>query len=257
MPTGPTAKSQSNSRRKHLETELEEQKQRYGVLTERIKAIDSDLGQALDGEQRLTLRERRKDLVAERQEVVASMEEIESQLAALAEGEQVVERPPDRQVAAAPADAGRGEGKPVVQVEAAAPDLLTLSKPFLLELIRIPAGEFLMGSDPGRDKVADDHEQPQHPVSLPEYYMGKFPVTNAQYGVFVQAQGHEPPEHWEKGGIPAGKRQHPVVNVSWHDAMAFCTVAERAGKAGVSPAKRGGVGKGGAGGGWAHLSVGR
>jgi hypothetical protein len=58
------------------------------------------------------------------------------------------------------------------------------------ELILIPAGEFLMGSDPSKDKYARDDEQPQHTVYLPDYYMAKTPVTNAQYAAFLEATGH-------------------------------------------------------------------
>jgi formylglycine-generating enzyme required for sulfatase activity len=89
-------------------------------------------------------------------------------------------------------------------------DLLTLTHPFPLDLIRIPAGEFLMGSDPTRDKDAQPNEQPQHRVYVSEFYIGKYPITNAQYAVFKKIQ------------IPSGKENHPVVNVLWHDAVTFC-----------------------------------
>jgi formylglycine-generating enzyme len=94
-------------------------------------------------------------------------------------------------------------------------DLLVIDTPFHLELMRVPAGEFLMGSDPARDKNAQSDEQPQHRVYVSEFYIGKYPVTNAQYALFVSAQ---------KIALlkPKGKDNHPVVNVSWEDAMAFC-----------------------------------
>ena len=97
-----------------------------------------------------------------------------------------------------------------------------ITDPITLELIHIPAGEFLMGSDPFKDTMADIDEQPQQHIYVPEFYIGKFPITNEQYAVFIKATGHRVPGHWEDGEIPAGKENHPVVCVSWHDAVAFC-----------------------------------
>jgi formylglycine-generating enzyme required for sulfatase activity len=99
---------------------------------------------------------------------------------------------------------------------------LTLTHPFPLDLIRIPAGEFLMGSEPTKDKDAQPNEQPQHRVYVSEFYIGKYPITNAQYAVFVKATKHRAPSHWEKGVIPSSNEHHPVVRVSWDDAVAFC-----------------------------------
>jgi formylglycine-generating enzyme required for sulfatase activity len=91
------------------------------------------------------------------------------------------------------------------------------------EMVLIPAGEFLMGSDPSVDKDARDNEQPQHTLSLPDYYLAKTPVTNAQYAAFVQATTyHRQPGGWEHGKPPKGREDHPVVNVTWHDAVTYC-----------------------------------
>jgi formylglycine-generating enzyme required for sulfatase activity len=103
--------------------------------------------------------------------------------------------------------------------------------PFEPEMILIPAGEFLMGSDPRKDEYAPYYEQPQHTLYLPDYYLAKTPVTNAQYAAFVQATGHDPPSHWEGGKPPQGKEDHPVVYVTWHDALAYCRwLAEATGR---------------------------
>ena len=89
------------------------------------------------------------------------------------------------------------------------PHLLTIDKPIHLELVRVPAGPFLMGDD-------------KHTVDLPEYYIGKYPVTNQQYAAFVQATNACVPNHWKEGKIPAGKENHPVVWITWDESVAFC-----------------------------------
>jgi formylglycine-generating enzyme required for sulfatase activity len=109
-----------------------------------------------------------------------------------------------------------------VRAAAPKPDALTITSPIRLELVRVPAGKFLMGSDPAKDKDARDDEQPQHSVYVPGFYIAKYAVTNVQYVAFVRAVKHSLPGGWEGGKIPAGKENHPVVNVSWHDAIAFC-----------------------------------
>jgi formylglycine-generating enzyme required for sulfatase activity len=90
------------------------------------------------------------------------------------------------------------------------------------EMILIPAGEFLMGSDPQKEPEYYDEELPQHRLYLPDYYLAKTPVTNAQYMVFVRAAGYRLPGAW-KGGKPTdGKDDHPVDCVTWNDAVAYC-----------------------------------
>ena len=102
-----------------------------------------------------------------------------------------------------------------------------------IELIRIPAGPFRYGSADS-DKMAFNNERPQRTVDLPEYWIGRAPVTNAQYKRFLDANPGQrvpfvqadwaTPYNWdEKRRVyPAGKADHPVVLVSWDDARAFC-----------------------------------
>ena len=135
-----------------------------------------------------------------------------------------------------PASSSQQHPPLIPQPQPQSAQLLTLNSqlaplPFEPEMILIPAGEFLMGSDPQKDANAREDEQPQHTLYLPEYWIAKTPVTNAQYAAFVQATGHGAPEHWQKGEIPQGKDVHPVVYVTWHDALAYCTwLAEVTGK---------------------------
>ena len=77
--------------------------------------------------------------------------------------------------------------------------------------VPVPAGEFWMGGGSG-----------VHRLHLDTFWISRVPITNAQYRFFVEATGQAPPRHWENGRPPKGKESHPVVNVSWRDALAYC-----------------------------------
>ncbi|NES71743.1 MAG: formylglycine-generating enzyme family protein, partial [Okeania sp. SIO2D1] len=79
-----------------------------------------------------------------------------------------------------------------------------------LEMVKIPAGRFLMGS-PETEAKRIDWESPQHNVDVSEFFMGKYPVTQAQW----EAVMGNNPSHF-KGA------NRPVENVSWNDATEFC-----------------------------------
>ena len=55
-----------------------------------------------------------------------------------------------------------------------------------------------------------------------DYYLSAYKVTNAQYAVFVLETGHKAPKYWTNGTYPNGKAKHPVLNVSYSDAVAYC-----------------------------------
>ena len=100
------------------------------------------------------------------------------------------------------------------------------ASPIDFDWVTIPTGEFTMGSDKSKDSMARDNETPQHRLTLPEYRIARVPVTNAQYQHFVTATGHTAPQHWTNSKNPQGKEEHPVVNVTWHDAQALCEWAK-------------------------------
>lgn len=79
------------------------------------------------------------------------------------------------------------------------------------EMIRIPAGEFVMGRD-------YKDERPAHAVYLDSFEIGKYEVTLAQYREFCTITGRRQPA--VNGWYP--KDDLPAVNVTWFDADAYC-----------------------------------
>ena len=115
--------------------------------------------------------------------------------------------PPER------ADAGRilsvlGDPRPGTGVVNGLPDIVWCD---------VPAGEFMMGDNRG-----DSDEQPAHKLTLSNFRLAKYPITNAQYAVFVEATNRSAPSQWEGNTPPVELANHPVVNVTWRDAIAFC-----------------------------------
>ena len=123
---------------------------------------------------------------------------------------------------------------------------MTLPSGINLELVYLPASEFLMGSDRATDPKAADNELPQHKLFLNTYFIGRTPVTVAQFEAFAQTTGYKTTAeqfghgynlvdgHWKEiknasWQAPHGseiiiqqKSDHPVTLVSWYDALAFC-----------------------------------
>jgi formylglycine-generating enzyme required for sulfatase activity len=99
------------------------------------------------------------------------------------------------------------------------------------QMVRIPAGEFLMGTREedlytiakkyGVERKYIAREIPWHKVFVKEFELDKYPVTNFEYQAFVQDADHKPPRHWEGDQYPEELGDHPVANVTWHDAVAY------------------------------------
>ena len=95
------------------------------------------------------------------------------------------------------------------------------------DMVLVPTGEFRMGAPAGSGGLPD--EQPERAVLLSAFYIDRFEVTNEAYFLFVSMTGHRMPENsnpaatlWKDRRPMPGIERHPVVNVSWTDADAYC-----------------------------------
>ncbi|MBR8839317.1 MAG: SUMF1/EgtB/PvdO family nonheme iron enzyme [Stigonema ocellatum SAG 48.90 = DSM 106950] len=91
-----------------------------------------------------------------------------------------------------------------------------------LEMVAIPGGKFMMGSPEGEGY---DSEKPQHEVTVQPFFMGKYPVTQAQWRVIAALprvnRDLDPDPSRFKGD------NRPVESVSWYDAVEFCARLSR------------------------------
>ena len=104
-----------------------------------------------------------------------------------------------------------------------------------MHFCHVPAGPFWMGSDDDPD--AYDDEKLAHSLDIPyDYWMARYPVTNAQYRPFVEdPKGYRNDRWWTKDGLawredrtgprdygePFNLSNHPVVGITWYEALAY------------------------------------
>jgi formylglycine-generating enzyme required for sulfatase activity len=91
----------------------------------------------------------------------------------------------------------------------------SLKKEFIPELVLVPEGFFLMGSNHG-----PDNEKLVHRVWVNGFLIGKFPVTNKEYRIFVKESGAPEPPFWSQEMFSHPDK--PVVGISWYDGLAYC-----------------------------------
>ena len=101
-------------------------------------------------------------------------------------------------------------------------------------MVLIPAGDFLMGSTDESSIHYD--EMPGHKVFLDDFWIDCYEVTNRMYKQFIDETGHRAPQvnaawaqpyNWQGNTYPPGKADFPVVLVSWEDAVAYATWADK------------------------------
>lgn len=132
------------------------------------------------------------------------------------------------------------------------------------KMVWIPSGPFLMGTGEGQieflasqseqglvwqEKGRFGREQPQHTITLGDYWIGRYPVTVGQFRAFLGAGGYAQRSYWTEAGWAwcqavgrtqpdlwhdatwAGDDRLPAVGVSWYEAHAYCMwLSEAAGR---------------------------
>ncbi len=102
-----------------------------------------------------------------------------------------------------------------------------LSSNILLELVKIPSGEFMMGGPESEtDSLTDtNRERPRHKVKVPSFWIGKYEVTQAQWRAVAQLPQIKikliPDPSKFKGD------DNPVDSISWYEAVEFCARLEK------------------------------
>ncbi|MBE9065664.1 formylglycine-generating enzyme family protein [Leptolyngbya cf. ectocarpi LEGE 11479] len=86
-------------------------------------------------------------------------------------------------------------------------------------MVAIPEGRFMMGS-PGDEPERSKRESPQHEVTVEPFFMGRYPVTQAQWRVVATLKQIERKLKADPAKFKGDDR--PVEKVSWHDAVEFC-----------------------------------
>ena len=96
-------------------------------------------------------------------------------------------------------------------------------------MVYVPGGEFLRGrshslpdDDMERRPTLLKDDRPARTIHVEPFYLDEHEVTNEAYRRFLEATGRRPPFHWVDGQIAEGEEKHPVVNVNWHEAAAYC-----------------------------------
>jgi len=104
---------------------------------------------------------------------------------------------------------------PATAVKAQPPDssLLTPLQKLEANMVPVAGGSFIMGCQSGRDNDCDEREKPPHEVHVPDFSIGRYEVTQAQWRAVMSS---DPPELHNKGCDEC-----PVEKVSWHDIQVF------------------------------------
>jgi formylglycine-generating enzyme required for sulfatase activity len=133
--------------------------------------------------------------------ICADMAETEEWVKMYENGEEVI--PLGRIVAAWPQEPCRDESETAL--------------PSGERMVQIPGGQYEIG-----DPAVDQYHTPVEEITLDNFWIDQYEVTNAGYQNFMGETGHVSPAGWPGGVLPAGQENHPVTGITWDDAFAYC-----------------------------------
>jgi gamma-glutamyl hercynylcysteine S-oxide synthase len=100
-------------------------------------------------------------------------------------------------------------------------------------MAEIPAGSFVFKASHGDNFIPYPTDNIGDTIHMPSFFMDIYPVTNLSFKLFLDESGYIPSDslnflaHWTAGEIPGGEEHHPVVYVSWEDALAYALWANK------------------------------
>ena len=94
-----------------------------------------------------------------------------------------------------------------------------LNEQISIEMMQIPAGEFEMGSPP-EELDRDENEAPVHSVKVGSFFMGKYPITQAQWRIVASFPKIELEIEPDPANFKGDDR--PLESINWHEAVEFC-----------------------------------
>jgi formylglycine-generating enzyme required for sulfatase activity len=95
-----------------------------------------------------------------------------------------------------------------------------------IEMAHLPGGTFLMGA-PQDEEGCRESEYPQHSVTVPEFFFGKYQVTQAQWSAISEAEDLKVKRALNPDSHFRGDNRLPTERVSWEDAVEFCARLEK------------------------------
>lgn len=105
------------------------------------------------------------------------------------------------------------------------------------DMVKIPAGSFLYGTNKkdkhseaislGLPKAWYADEGPEQSIFLKTFYIDRYEVTNERYKAYIDDLNAVVPSDWTANSFPIGRKNYPVINISWYDAANFCQWAEK------------------------------